>query len=398
VGAGEKELTVELATSLAAVEAKAWDALAPADNPFLDHAFLRLLETSQSVGEAAGWIPVHVLVKEGEKLVGACPTYLKTHSYGEYIFDWSWANAAERSGIPYYPKLVVGVPFTPATGPRFLVHAEADDLRIRSALLKGLEVAQGELGAQGIHILFCTDEEAAFCEKAGLARRATHQFHWRNDGYKTFEDFLGRLTSRARKQIRKERRRLHESPLILQRHRGDEISDAEWEAMYRLYMSTSARKWGEPYLTADFFMDARQKIGHLALLSFARVEDRVLAGTLSFQKGRHLYGRYWGAFELLDGLHFELCYYQLIDHAIEKGMTLVEAGAQGEHKIKRGFVPVAVHSAHRLAHPRVQEIIAQSCRHERNDLLRSLPHLQRHAPFKDGAAPNLPFVAGLDKI
>lgn len=388
-------MRVEIREGLAEVAPAAWDALTGEHNPFVEHAFLHLLETSESASGEEGWLPLHVLAFEGERLVGGAPCYLKNHSYGEYIFDWMWAEAAERNGLDYYPKLLVGVPFTPATGPRLLTHPDADTHDVRRALLLGLERLREETGAQGIHILFCEDDEAAFCAEHGYFRRATHQFHWRNAGYSSFEDFLQALKSQARKQIKRERRRVVESGLWVELRRGDELDDEEWRTLFRLYQHTGSRKWGSPYLTRAFFESAKEKLGSRAVVCFAREEGRIVAGTLSFEKGKHLYGRYWGAFEHVDMLHFELCYYRLLDYAIERGLTLVEAGAQGPHKLKRGFLPVVTHSVHKLTHPGLHDAVARAIREERALVEREIAEAQVAGPFREDALPSLPAVAGV---
>ncbi len=390
------EMRIETVSSLATIPAEAWDALTGDDNPFVEHAFLNLLETSGSVGSGTGWMPNHVLAYSGERLVGAAPTYVKSHSYGEYIFDWAWAQAAHRAGIRYYPKITVGVPFTPATGPRLLVHPRADTDAVRRALLAGLRRLQEETGATGIHLLFTLGAEAEFLETQGLARRATHQYHWRNDGYSTFDDFLAALRAPARKQIRRERRRVRDAGLDVEVVGGEHATAADWQTLHRLYISTSELKWGAPYLTPEFFAGALDTIGHRAVIAWARRGERVVAATLSFEKGGHLFGRYWGAFEEVDGLHFELCYYALIEHAINTGKVVVEAGAQGEHKIKRGFVPVAVHSAHGLADPHLHRAVADFLVQERRETAGIIGMLDRHLPFRNDARPRFPAVAGVD--
>lgn len=376
-----------------------WDALAGGHNPFVEHAFLSLLERSGSVGPGTGWLPLHVVVRDGGALVGAAPCYLKDDSYGEYIFDWSWAEAAARAGLPYYPKLVVGVPFTPATGPRLLVHPEADREAVRHALVDGLESLLGDADAQGLHVLFCLDDEAAFLAERGLIRRATYQFHWRNDGYDSFDgegrSFLSALRSEPRKQIRKERRRVRESGLHLEVRRGDELSPEEWRVLDRLYRSTSDRKWGSPYLTREFFEQAGAAVGHRALVVFARRGADIVAGALSFEKGAHIYGRYWGAFDDVDLLHFEVCYYQLVERAIARRGSLVEAGAQGPHKLKRGFLPVVTHSAHRLAHPALHDAVKRAMRQEAAYVREEIARAQGEGPFRAESVPPLPPVAGI---
>lgn len=388
------ELTVH--ETLADVPAESWDALIRYDSPFTQHAFLRLLETSGCVGaEETGWIPQYIVARQDGRIVGAMPAYLRGDSYGEYIFDWSWAQASERAGLPYYPKVSVAVPFTPATGERLLVHPDADRAQVTRALISGLEQLTAKTDSSSAHVLFCTDNEAGELEQSGFIRRATHQYHWRNDGYATFDDFLGSLRHENRKQIKKERRRVAEQGVSIERIAGDQATDRDWALMFKLYRSTTDRKWGSPYLNERFFAQAREQVGKLALLTFAKRDGKVIAGTLSFEAGKHLFGRYWGALELVDNLHFELCYYQLIEHAILTKKTLVEAGAQGDHKLKRGFVPVIVHSAHHVEHPQLRAAIARACRDERRQLEALLPEWTSHSPFRAETLPRIPPLAGI---
>lgn len=392
-------LDIEIHTSLEAVAPEEWDALAGDNHPFVEHAFLGLLEQSGSVGPSTGWTPAHVLVRDKNELIGAAPTYIRGDSYGEYIFDWAWANAAERAGLSYYPKITVAVPFTPATGPRLLVHPKASLHDTRRALVAGLSALRNEVDASGIHVLFCLDEEADFLRTSGFSRRTTHQFHWRNDGYTGFDvgdrSFLSALRAPARKQIRKERKRACDHGLSYETRRGNELSADDWETLFRLYRSTSDRKWGSPYLTREFFSRAATSIGQRALVVLVRRGEEVVAGTLSFAKGKHLYGRYWGAFEELDCVHFEACYYRLLDFAMAQGCTLVEAGAQGPHKMKRGFLPVQTHSAHLLHHRGLHQAIHQHNQAESAELRLQLEQAEQEGPFRADAIPPHPKVAGI---
>lgn len=390
-------LEVSALCDLNDVDPVEWDALAGAHNPFVEHAFLRLLETSKSVGPGTGWLPQHIIVRDADagRLVGAAPTYVKTDSYGEYIFDWSWAEAAMAAGVDYYPKIVVGVPFTPATGPRMMIDPSADQDAIGDAMVQGLSALRHEVGASGVHALFVRDHEAGFLHTRGFARRGTHQYHWHNDGYETFADFLDAFKSSARKQIRKERRRVEGAGLDIEVCRGDAVADEVWSTLHRLYLHTYSRKWGRPYLTAAFFEGAAEAIGHRALIGTARQGSRIIATTLSFEKGDNLYGRYWGAFEPIDGLHFEMCFYRLIEHAIASGKQLFEAGAQGQHKLRRGFVPVTVHSAHALEHPGLHDAVERFTRNERHALDEALEEMSQGVPFRRDQDRARPRIAGL---
>lgn len=389
-------IEVSMITSLQTVSPTEWDALGDLHNPFVDYAFLRALEAAGCVGPGTGWSPIYVVAHRGNKLVGALPSYLKNDSYGEYIFDWSWANAAHRAGIEYYPKVTVGVPFTPATGPRLLVHPDENVSAVRHALLHGLGAARGQFDASGMHVLFCREDEAEFLEDAGFARRSTHQYHWRNDQYDDFECFLATLRSSRRKMIRRERRLVNESGVRIELRQGKDIESELSRTLYALYTSTIDRKWGSPYFTPAFFEMLRTDLGESSLVGLGWCKDEVVAMTLSFQKGKHIYGRHWGARIAIDCLHFEMCYYQLIEHAIQTGRTLVEAGAQGEHKLTRGFVPVEIHSAHRLSHPGLHVAVERAIVEERDAVREALPQIACHLPFRQGEAPDLPQVAGID--
>jgi uncharacterized protein len=332
------------------VPADAWNALVGDHDPFLEHAFLAALERSKSVGRRTGWLPRFVLAHEGSALVGAVPLYLKDNSYGEFIFDWAWANGAQRAGLRYYPKLVAAIPFTPVTGPRLLVHREADATAVRAALVEGMRVAADEEKASSIHVLFCTEEEAEALRPAGFKPRLTMQFHWvnREPAYRDFEDFLGAFRSRNRKQVRKERSVAASHGLRLATVEGPDLGPREWQALERLY-DVNADKHGSPtYLTPQFFAILQKELAHRVVATLAYRGDVPVAGTLNFERGRHLYGRYWGCVEEHPMLHFELCYYRLIERAIERGHLRFEAGAQGEHKLKRGLDPAFTHSAHWL--------------------------------------------------
>ncbi len=385
-------MDVSVLPRIADVPAADWDALAGDDNPFVEHAFLHALEESKSVGPRTGWLPQHLVVKEGGALVAALPCYVKTDSYGEYIFDWQWARAAGRARVDYYPKLTAAVPFTPATGPRLLVKPGAPVERARKALAEGMKLLEKELGCSSSHVLFCRDDEAASLVDNGFGRRASLQYHWRNGGYDSFDGFLAALRHEERKQIKRERRRVAESGVDVEVMNGADVPDALWPAVFSLYTSISDRKWGRPYLTRAFF-DLMPR--HRAVVVLARQAGAVVAMTLSFEKGPHIYGRYWGCSEEIPGLHFELCYYRLLERSIANKGSLVEAGAQGEHKLKRGFLPVVTHSAHHITDPRFSAAVMLFLEEERAAVLEEQQLLLQHGPFKDGAAPDRPLVAGV---
>ncbi len=387
--ATHNDLSLKVASSIDSVPAAAWDALDRKDNPFLSHAFLSLMERSKSVGIGTGWDPHYVLAYRGQDLVGAAPSYLRSDSYGEYVFDWAWAQAAQRAGLAYYPKITVAVPFTPATGPRLLGDA-------REALVVGLDALCAKTKAHGIHVLLCRDDEAAFFETQGYARRATHQFHFRNANYKTFDDFLGAMHSSARKNLRKERKKVTDSGVEISLHHGEALEPAVWERVNQLYLNTSSRKWGRPYLTEAFFELAPKMVQDNVVLVLAREHGEIIAMSLSFASTSGIYGRYWGAVKEVDGLHFELCYHRLVQHAIERGLKLVEAGAQGEHKIKRGFLPVITHSAHKLTHGGLFAAVRRSIEPETQEAFATLPQLAAVGPFREDAVPPYPLIAGID--
>lgn len=390
------EIRLQVTSHISDFDAPSWDRLVEnQSNPFVMHAFLELLERSKSIGVGTGWEPFYIGAFNHDELVGATFVYLKDHSYGEYIFDWAFADVAQQLGLPYYPKLVCAIPFTPATGPRLISSAPDDADLVRDALLHGVFEVQKELGAHSIHFLFCLDEEARFLEERDFIRRASHQFHWRNANYACFDDFLGAFKSRARKQIRKERARLDEANIKRVLISGSEASAEDWNIIYRFYTSTIGRKWGSPYLSRQFFDLAKESLGELSILGLAYKDGTPIAGTLSFKKSKHLYGRYWGAVQYVDGLHFDMCYYQLIDYAISNKLRLVEAGAQGEHKIKRGYVPMVTHSGHWFANPRLHQLVSQFLKRERASYEREIPHWASICPFKENHFPEGPLCAGL---
>jgi predicted N-acyltransferase len=382
------ELTI--LSSIAGVPAHEWDALAGDDDPFLEHAFLLALETSESVGDSAGCVPRLVLARQDGRLRGAVPLYLKTNSYGEFIFDWAWADAARRARIRYYPKLVAAIPFTPATGHRLLIAPDAggaaDTVAVRRALLRGVEeVATGE-GASSVHFLFCTEEEKQELARGAYVPRLSMQFHWENRRdrpFESFDDYLSIFRSRNRKQVRKERAGAAAHGLTFRTAIGTELEDADWAALYRFYSANVARHHGIEYLQPAFFEIVRATLPHRLVATLAYRGSTAVAGTVNFEKGRHLYGRYWGCLEEFEMLHFELCYYRLIERAIERGYTRFEAGAQGEHKLKRGLLPAYTHSAHWIRHPQLGAAIADFLAAEATSVAEHAAMYASHSPFRD---------------
>ena len=339
---------------------EAWDACArPTGDPFVSYDFLHACEASGSAAPRQGWAPRHLALRDADNAVlGVMPLYLKGNSQGEYVFDHSWADAYERAGGRYYPKLLGAVPFTPATGPRFLNHADADAATVRQALLQGALTLVERLGVSSLHVNFQTQAEWTAMTEAGLLARQDIQFIWRNDGYKTFDDFLAALSSSRRKSIRRERRDA-QADLDIRVLTGAEITPAHWDAFFAFYMDTGSRKWGRPYLTRDFFNRVGATMADRIALVMAFRDGAPIAGALNFIGRDALYGRQWGTLEDVPFLHFELCYYQAIDFAISRGLSRVEAGAQGEHKIARGYLPSPVYSAHFIADPALREPVAR---------------------------------------
>jgi predicted N-acyltransferase len=391
-------LTVKIATSLKAVPAEAWDACAnPAvistngaglavgdrHNPFVSHAFLSALEESGCVSRRTGWGPAHVLAEDaGGRLVGAAPCYLKSHSLGEYVFDHGWADAYERAGGRYYPKLQVSVPFTPVTGPRLL--AADGDHAARSALVSGLRALCAQTNASSIHLTYLPEPDCQDLAGDGFLARSGQQFHWFNDGYASFDDFLAALASRKRKAIRRERREALRHGVTIERLTGRDITEAHWDAFFAFYMDTGSRKWGRPYLNRAVFSLLGERMAERILLLVAKRAGRPIAGALNFIGGDALYGRNWGCLEDHPFLHFELCYYQAIDFAIERGLARVEAGAQGEHKLARGYRPVTTWSAHDLADPGLKRAVADYVARERCAITEANEELESATPFRRG--------------
>lgn len=375
------ELTLTLHPAIAAVPAAEWDACAGPDNPFVSHAFLLALEESGSAAARTGWLPQHAVLRDGAGRVAACaPAYAKSHSYGEYVFDHGWAHAFERAGGTYYPKLQVAVPFSPVPGPRLLVRPGFG--LPPAALAQGLVQAAGQLDLSSVHATFCTDDEAAALEGAGWLRRLGTQFHWTNAGYATFDDFLGALSSRKRKAIRRERRDAAASGLVFRTLRGAAITPAHWKAFHRFYRNTVDSRWGSAYLTARFWPLLGERLGDAVVLMVAERDGEPVAGALNLLGADALYGRNWGCVEDLPFLHFELCYYRAIEFAIAHGIARVEAGAQGEHKIQRGYLPVPTHSAHWIAHPGLRRAVADFLGAERPAMEREMAALATLSPYR----------------
>ena len=381
MSAGMTDLSLTLHRHIAEIAPADWDACAGPDNPFVSHAFLLAVEESGSAGPRTGWLPQHAVLRDPSgRVVAAAPMYAKSHSYGEYVFDYGWAHAFERAGGRYYPKLQVASPFSPVPGPRLLLRPDGGVTA--AALGQALAQACDQLGLSGVHATFCLAEEWEALGSQGWLRRMGMQFHWDNRGYSSFDDFLGALSSRKRKSLKRERRDANACVLEFVALRGPEIGKAEWDAFFRFYMSTVDRKWGSAYLTETFFPLLGERLGDRVVLMLAREGGRPVAGALNLMGTDTLYGRNWGTLGDWPFLHFELCYYRAIDFAIAHGLSRVEAGAQGEHKIQRGYLPTPTFSAHWIAHPRLRRAIGEFLEEERVGKLGEMEALMAFSPYR----------------
>lgn len=385
--AGEGIILV--APSLSAFSREEWQQLAganrdlPGYNPFLSYDFLSSLEGSGCVGRRTGWQPNHLRLEDGSgKFLGAVPCYAKSHSQGEYVFDHGWADALERAGGQYYPKLQVSVPFTPATGPRLLTVRGADEDAIRRTLAEGLKAVTEKLGASSAHVTFAAEPDLTTLLEAGFLHRTDQQFHFFNEGFSTYDDFLATLASRKRKALKKERREAVKAEITIDRLTGSAITESVLDDFFAFYMDTGNRKWGRPYLNRAFFTAIRETMADDVLLVMARRAGRYVAGAINFIGSDTLFGRNWGCIEDHPYLHFEVCYHQAIDFAIERGLKVVEAGAQGEHKLARGYRPVTTHSAHYISHPGLRQAVADYLVRERREVERMSEMLEDATPFR----------------
>ncbi len=384
---GLPPLTLTLHASILGIGAAEWDACAGDANPFVSHAFLSAVEDSGSAGPRTGWLPQHAALRDGAgRLVAAAPMYAKSNSYGEYVFDHGWANAYEQAGGDYYPKLQVAVPFSPVPGPRLLCRPDAGVPA--AALGQALVQACEQLKLSGVHATFCTRADYEALGEEGWLQRLGQQYHWENAGYATFDDFLGALSSRKRKVLRRERRDANDCGLTFRTLRGPEIGRREWDAFYKFYQSTVDRKWGSAYLTKRFFPLLGERLGDRVVLMLADRGGEPVAGALNLLGAEALYGRNWGCRGDFPFLHFELCYYRAIDFAIAHGVARVEAGAQGQHKIQRGYLPRPTYSAHWLNHGGLRHAVDDFLRRERPAVLEGMAELEAaYSPYrKDGEA------------
>jgi predicted N-acyltransferase len=374
----ETDIIAKIASGVSGLNAGAWDRLS-ANDPFVTHKFLSALEESKSVGQGTGWTPAPILIEDdGDHLLAAAPAYLKTHSQGEYVFDHGWAEAWERAGGQYYPKLQIAVPFTPVPGPRLLGSRPQQ-------LLAAAESVTIQHEMSSAHITFVDEAGASEAERRRWLIRHGVQYHWFNRNYRSFDDFLGALKHSKRKSIRKERRDALEG-LEVRALRGSEIGPADWDAMWAFYQDTGSRKWGRPYLTREFFEIIGEKLGDTVLLMLAYRGSRRIAGALNFVGQETLYGRYWGCTEEVPFLHFELCYYQAIQWAIEHGLSSVQAGAQGEHKVARGYEPVLTKSAHFIPNRSFRKAVADFVEDEREAVAAEVEWLRRELPYRSSAS------------
>ncbi|VWX60582.1 GNAT family N-acetyltransferase [Sphingorhabdus sp. 109] len=372
------EIFARAAGDIASLPADQWDACAGSANPFVSHAFLSAMEESGSVGPGTGWKPLPIVIEDAAGEIAAClPGYLKSHSQGEYIFDQQWAHAYENAGGQYYPKIQIAAPFSPVPGPRLLLR----DQSLAVPLLRAAEQLAENNGISSVHATFVSEDQLGYFCEAGWMIRTDSQFHWRNDGYQSFDNFLDALSSRKRKAIRRERAKAQEEVDIAHLS-GDEIQPHHWDYFWEFYQDTGMRKWGQPYLTREAFDLLQQKMGEKLLLIFAMQEGVPVAGALNVIGEDTLYGRYWGCTRNIPFLHFEICYYQAIDAAIARGLKTVEAGAQGNHKLARGYQPVPTWSAHYIVDPGFRSAIADYLERERQAVAADIEFLAEMGPFK----------------
>ncbi len=376
-----------LVEGIAEVPAAAWDALDPSGHPFLRHAFLEALESSGCVGDDSGWLPRHLVLRDDEgRLLAAVPQYLKLHSWGEFIFDWSWAQSYARAGLEYYPKLLSAIPFTPVTGPRLLLAPGADPA-VRSALAGLLVEAARQAGVSGVHVNFTRPDDQAALEHAGFLRRHDCRFVWRNRGYRDFEDFLDGFRSEKRKKTRRERRRVQEAGIAFRTLHGADIDGALWHTIFGFSERTFLRHGNAHYLSAAFLSEVARRMPESLMVKLAEERGTPVAAAIFFRGGGRLYGRYWGAARQVDSLHFEACYHQGIDYCIEHGIDAFDPGTQGEHKLARGFEPTLTCSAHWLAHPGFSAAIARHLEREREAVDAYIADAAQHLPFQRDGAP-----------
>ena len=381
---GRELITIKVVKSIDQVEAIEWDACAGSENPFVSHAFLNALEKSGAVDVESGWVPHHlIMVDQTDRLYGAAPIYLKSHSYGEYVFDHGWADAYERAGGRYYPKLIAAIPFTPVTGPRLLTRSDTETGEVEEALCAGMIEIANRYQLSSVHVTFAEQAHAACLERAGFVVRHSHQYHWMNRDYESFDAFLANLTSRKRKTIRKERQRIADAGITFKALTGPELTAGHWDTFYKFYADTYDRKWGVPYLNREFFEYVNETMAERLVLIMAYEEGHPIAGAFNLLGDDAIYGRNWGCSHRYKFLHFETCYYQAIDFAISHGLARVEAGTQGPHKIQRGYEPVQTFSAHWIRDSGFRDAVESFLKRERAMESEEMNYLTDHTPFRN---------------
>ena len=392
-------MNISIIGSLDEVSPEEWNTLTGNQNyPFVRYEFLSALEHHGCVGERYGWFPQHIILRDelqteknpDGKLIGAVPMYIKTNSYGEFVFDWAWADAYQRAGLEYYPKLVIGIPYTPATGPRLLSLQGSDRRHIEKLLIQGAIDHAKSIGVSSLHCLFTDDKTTAYIEDQGMMARMDCQFHWHNDSYLSFEEFLESFSSKKRKKVKRERRRVEESDVEIITLRGEDITSDHWDAFHHFYQIPFFTKSGTPTLSLKFFKEIGQTMPENILLFLAIHENRYVAAALDFYSDKVLYGRHWGSNTHFHSLHFELCYYRGIEFCIEQGLERFEPGAQGEHKINRGFLPTATHSTHWLSHPEFRSAIDDFLTREVRAIQHHIEILEEHSPYKNTKTSDKP--------
>lgn len=385
------EFSIRIAAGINAFTSDEWNGFAGTTrggtesgyNPLISYAFLSALEDSGCAVRRTGWQGHHLRLENAQgRLLGAVPCYLKSHSQGEYVFDHGWSDAFERAGGRYYPKLQCAVPFSPVTGPRLLVSRGEDSATVKAGLAAGLKAVTEKLGVSSAHVTFAQESDVATLEASGFLHRTDQQFHFFNEGFSTYDDFLATLASRKRKAMKKERREALANDISIDRLTGKDLTEKAWDDFFAFYMDTGSRKWGRPYLNRKFFSLIGERMADDILLVMAKRNGRYIAGAINFIGSDALYGRNWGCIEDHPFLHFEVCYHQAIDFAIERKLKVVEAGAQGEHKLARGYRPVTMHSAHYIAHPGLRNAVADYLRRERREVERMGEILEEHTPFR----------------
>jgi uncharacterized protein len=381
-------LEVSIGDSLGTVQADEWNLLSGQGEPFLSHEFLVALERQGCLGDRFGWYPRHLLVRDTRGLlVGAMPMYIKTNSYGEFVFDWSWASAYERRGLDYYPKLVIAVPYTPITGPRLLVHPQANAGLVKDLWIKQAIARVKDYGFTGAHWLFTDCEDTPRLQDRGLMLRLGVQYHWHNDDYQDFDHFLAGFHSRKRKKVNRERLRVAEQGIRMEIVHGNDADDSVWKTVHRFYTDTFERKWGFPTLSLGFFREIGRTMGERVVLVLAERDHRTVACAVNFRSDGALYGRFWGCEQTFHSLHFEACYYQGIDYCIQHGLKRFEPGAQGEHKIGRGFLPTRTWSGHWIAHEQFRRVLDDFCQREQEAMQQEYEQLWTLSPFREDAVP-----------